>query len=123
MANIKFTNLTTTNKRVRLIPKAGNAVEINPTDADNPTVGIDNDNVLTFCLSGQDLFSCEGATNTVTVALDGIFDFILNGVVLVTGSVEQIIFFFQSYPEHGITITRTLTYGPWHDIGTSNVSI
>lgn len=60
-----FTNKTENSLRIMLDPLRPNFVEIHP-DNTNPTVNIDVDGIITFCLSEKPSeISCEGATESV----------------------------------------------------------
>ncbi|MCH7381608.1 MULTISPECIES: hypothetical protein [Acinetobacter] len=63
-----FINLTQNDLRIMLDPLRTNNVEIHPEN-NNPTINIDVEGVITFCLSPEpNQISCHGATNQLVIS-------------------------------------------------------
>lgn len=81
---LNFRNLNESDKRVKVTPKTSE-LPIGPSTPVNPTLGINDAGVLTFCLSKAQ-FSCAGAIpNSGLVDLEGEFDVLVDGVIVASG--------------------------------------
>lgn len=81
---LNFRNLNDSDKRVKLTPNT-DYVPVGPATAVNPTLGVNDDGTVTFCLS-KPLISCDGAIpNSGLVDLEGEFDVLVDGVIVASG--------------------------------------
>ncbi len=106
---LNVSNLTTSDKRVQLVPVGNSTIANVESLAPNPTVLIDDSTeTYTFCLQARILaLSCAGAASYAKVRLQGNFDVIIDGkTYLKNTSVEAIAdYFSQEYTGVGSTGT------------------
>lgn len=106
---LDISNLSSANRRVRLVPKEGAVITLPETEV-NPTVMIEDSGALVYCLSPKPPvlgISCEGATDrSGKLSFDGpvIFKLEPDGATVQFANEAEFVAWIKAHPETGLTV-------------------